>query len=47
MIFVQNFTLPDFQAKNFTPQKYVIYDILPIIRVSTENINDLGIFGYK
>ena len=27
MIFVQNFTLPDFQAKNFTPQKCVICDI--------------------
>ena len=27
MIFVQNFTLPDFQAKSFTPQKSVICDI--------------------
>ena len=27
MIFVQNFTLPDFQAKNFTPQKCEICDI--------------------
>ena len=27
MILVQNFTLPDFQAKNFTPQKCVIRDI--------------------
>ena len=28
MIFVKNFTQPDFQAKNFTPQKCVICDIL-------------------
>ena len=27
MIFVQNFTQPDFQAKSFAPQKCVIYDI--------------------
>ena len=27
MIFVQNFTKPDFQAKSFTPQKCVICDI--------------------
>ena len=27
MIFVQNFTLPDLQAKNFTPQKSVTCDI--------------------
>ena len=27
MIFVQNFTQPDFQAKSFTPQKCVIRDI--------------------
>ena len=27
MIFVKNFTLPDFQAKNFTTQKCVICDI--------------------
>ena len=27
MIFVKKFTLPDFQAKNFTPQKCVICDI--------------------
>ena len=27
MIFVQNFTPPDFQARNFTPQKCVICDI--------------------
>ena len=27
MIFVQNFTQPDFQAKSFTPQKCVICDI--------------------
>ena len=28
MIFVQNFTQPDFQAKSFTPQKCVICDIV-------------------
>ena len=27
MIFVKNFTQPDFQAKNFTPQKRVNCDI--------------------
>ena len=27
MIFVKNFTQPDFQAKSFTPQKCVICDI--------------------
>ena len=27
MIFVKNFTQPDFQAKRFTPQKCVICDI--------------------
>ena len=27
MIFVQNITQPDFQAKSFTQQKYVICDI--------------------
>ena len=27
IIFVQNFTLPDFEAKDFTPEKCVICDI--------------------
>ena len=28
MIFVKEFTLPDFQAKNFTPQKCVVCNIV-------------------
>ena len=28
MIFVKNFTLLDLHSKNFTPQKYVIYNIV-------------------
>ena len=46
MIFVQNFTQPDFQAKSFTPQKCVICDsfFLRINSVNASNINNLGIF---
>ena len=46
MIFVQNLTLPDFQAKNFTPQKCVICDVFfsRINRVNASNINNLDIF---
>ena len=45
VIFVQNFTQPDFQAKSLTPQKWVICDIfLRINSVNVLNINDLVIF---
>ena len=44
MEFVKNFTHPDFQAKNFTPQKRVNCDIfLQINSVNASNINNLGI----
>ena len=44
MIFVQNFTLPDFQAKNFTPQKCVICNI---VRAQYKSVNafDISNFG--
>ena len=45
MEFVKNFTQPDFQAKNFTPQKCVNCDIFSRINsVNASNINNLGIF---
>ena len=48
MIFVKNFTQPDFQAKNFTLRKWVICDIffLQINSVNASNINNLGIFWF-
>ena len=48
MIFVKNFTQPDFQAKNFTLRKCVICDIFSQINsINASNINHLGIFGNK
>ena len=48
MIIGQNFTLPDFQAKNFTPQKWVICEIVSQINgVPALNINIWAFFGYK
>ena len=45
MIFVKNFTQPDFQAKSFTPQQCIICDIfLQIDSVNASNINNLVIF---
>ena len=46
MIFVKKFTLPDFQAKNFTPQKCVICNIVHARykSVNAFDISNLGIF---
>ena len=45
MIFVKNFTQPDFQAKNFTLRKWVTCDIFSQINsVNASNINNLRIF---
>ena len=47
MIFVQNFTQPDFQAKSFTPQKCVICDNFSQINsLNASNTENLGIFFY-
>ena len=46
MIFVQNFTQPDFKANNFTPVKCVICDFsLKTSERELINISNLGIFG--
>ena len=44
MIFLKKFTLPDFQAKNFTPQKCVI---CKIVHARNKSINafDISNFG--
>ena len=50
MIFVKNFTQPDFQAKRFTPQKCVIcysFFFSQINSVNASNINSFRIFYYK
>ena len=44
MIFVKKFTLPDFQAKNFTPQKCVICNIVHA-RYKSVNAFDIRNFG--
>ena len=44
MIFVKKFTLPDFQAKNFTPQKCVICNIVHA-RYKSVNAFDISNFG--
>ena len=47
MIFVQNFTLPNFHAKNFTPQKCVICNIVHACykSVNAFDICNFGIFA--
>ena len=44
MIFVKKFTLPDFQAKNFTPQKCIICNIVHA-RYKSVNAFDISNFG--
>ena len=44
MIFVKKFTLPDFQAKIFTPQKCVICNIVHA-RYKSVNAFDISNFG--
>ena len=46
MIFVKEFTLPDFQAKNFTPQKCVVCNIVHARykSVNAFDISKCGIF---
>ena len=43
MIFVQNSTQPDFQAKSFTPQKCVICDIFS--QINSINASNIGVDG--
>ena len=48
MIFVQNFTLPDFQVKKFTPEKCAICDIFlaNLEHLNASILNNLGIFWF-